>query len=107
MNSKPELSKGVRRGSLFRFRQWPVYRAAKEFRKRIRALARSLPEEERYLLASQISRAADEVVCCLDLILDDGHITGDVFDGYVKEAEGLGAQLIAFGRKVRAEGTRL
>ena len=123
--------------SLFRFRKWPVYEAAKSFRKKIRKLAKKLPDNERYLLGNQISRAADsiclniaegsnklsdidfsrylnnsetsleEVVCCLDLILEDGHITKDEFDEYLKEAETLGAQLIAFGKKVRKEGTRL
>jgi hypothetical protein len=49
----------------------------------------------------------EEVVFCLDLILEDGHITKDEFEKYLKEAENLGAQLIAFGKKVRQEGTRL
>jgi four helix bundle protein len=126
-----------RKESLFRFRKWPVYQAAKSFRKRIRGLAKRLPESERYLLRDQISRAADsiclniaegsnklsdidfsrylnnsetsleEVVCCLDLILEDGHITKDEFEGYLKEAEELGAQLVAFGKKVRKDGIRL
>ena len=103
-----------KRKSLFRFRQWPVYEVAKSFRKKIRALAKRLPESERYLLRDQISRAADsiclniaegsnklsdielsrylnnsetsleELVCCLDLILDDGHITEGEFEGYLQ-----------------------
>jgi four helix bundle protein len=123
--------------SLFRFREWPVYQLAKSFRKRIRDLAKRLPESERYLLRDQMSRAADsiclniaegsnklsdiefskylnnsetsleEVVCCLDLVLSDGHITKGEFDEYIREAEDLGAQLIAFGKKVRQEGSRL
>src|SRR4030042_2118399 len=123
--------------ALFRFRDWPVYQAAKSFRKKIKELGKKLPASERYLLKDQISRAADsiclniaegsnklsdidfsrylnnsetsleEVVCCLDLILEDGYISKDEFEGYLKEAEGLGAQLIAFGKKVRKEGTRL
>jgi four helix bundle protein len=123
--------------ALFRFREWPVYQAAKSFRKKIRDLAKKLPGSERYLLRDQISRAADsiclniaegsnklsdtefskylntsetsleEVVCCLDLILEDGHISKDEFEGYLKEAEELGAQLIAFGKKVRKDGIRL
>ncbi len=123
--------------ALFRFREWPVYRAAKSFRKKIRDLAKKLPGSERYLLRDQISRAADsiclniaegsnklsdtefskylntsetsleEVVCCLDLILEDGHISKDEFEGCLKEAEELGAQLIAFGKKVRKDGIRL
>jgi four helix bundle protein len=123
--------------ALFRFRDWPVYQAAKSFRNKIRELAKRLPGSERYLLRDQVSRAADsiclniaegsnklsdmefskylntsetsleEVVCCLDLILEDGHISKGEFEGYLKEAEVLGAQLIAFGKKVRKEGTRL
>jgi four helix bundle protein len=123
--------------ALFRFMDWPVYQAAKSFRKKIRELAKKLPGSERYLLRDQISRAADsiclniaeganklsdidfsrylnnsetsleEVVCCLDLILEDGLISKDEFEGYLKEGEELGAQLIAFGKKVRKDGTRL
>ncbi len=126
-----------RRKNLFRFRQWPVYKAAMSFRKKIRELAERLPGSERNLLRHQISSAADsiclniaegsnklsdidfsrylnnsetsleEVVCCLDLILEDELITRDQFEEYLKEAEMLGAQLIAFGKKVRSEGTRL
>ncbi|MGQ9645231.1 MAG: four helix bundle protein [Thermodesulfobacteriota bacterium] len=123
--------------SLFRFRMWPVYIAAKSFRKKMRQVARNLPDSERFLLRDQLSRAADstylniaegsnklsdlefskylntsetsleEVVCCLDLILDDGFISELEFQGYVREAEELGAQLISFGKKVRNEGVRL
>jgi four helix bundle protein len=117
-----------RKKSLFRSREWPVYRDAKSFRKKIRKLANRLPENEKYLLKDQISRSADsiclniaegsnklsdidfsrylnnsetsleEVVCCMDLILD-GHITEDEFVEYLKEAARLGAQLIALERK--------
>jgi four helix bundle protein len=126
-----------RKKALFRFREWPVYKAARAFRKKIRELAKKLPGSERYLLRDQISRAADsiclniaegsnklsdvefskylntsetsleEAVCCLDLILEDGHISKEEFEAYLKEAEDLGAQLIAFGKKVRNEGSRL
>jgi len=111
--------------------------AAKSFRKKMRKVAKDLPESERFLLRDQLSRAADstclniaegsnklsdiefskylnnsetsleEVVCCLDLILDDGHISEVEFKGYFKEAEELGSQLIAFGKKVRKQGIRL
>lgn len=49
----------------------------------------------------------EEVVCCLDLILNDGHIREGEFERYLREAEELGAQLIAFGKMVRKEGVRL
>jgi len=39
--------------------------------------------------------------------VDNGHITEPEFEGYLREAEELGAQLIAFGRKVRKQGVRL
>ncbi len=137
ISGEQEISQEREKRSLFRFRQWPVYTAAKTFRKKMRQVARNLPESERYLLRDQMSRAADsiclniaegsnklsdiefskylntsetsleEVVCCLDLVLEDGHITESEFEGYFREAEGLGAQLIAFGRKVRKQGTRL
>ncbi|MEW6375035.1 MAG: four helix bundle protein [Thermodesulfobacteriota bacterium] len=107
--------------SLFRFREWPVYRDAKSFRKRIRELSKRLPESERFLLRDQICRAVvefskylntsetslEEVVCCLELIMEDGHITRGEFEEYYKESENLGAQLIAFSKRVRHEGTRL
>ena len=114
-----------------------MYMASKSFRKKIRQVAKDLPESERYLLRDQMSRAADsiclniaegsnklsdiefskylntsetsleEVVCCLDLVLDDCYITETEFEAYLREAEGLGAQLIAFGKKVRKQGIRL
>ena len=114
-----------------------MYKAAKSFRKKIRQLAKRLPDYERYLLRDQMSRAADsiclniaegsnklsdiefskylntsetsleEVVCCLDLVLDDGHITEHEFEEYLREAKELGAQLVAFRKKVRKEGVRL
>jgi hypothetical protein len=49
----------------------------------------------------------EEVVCCLDLVLDDCYITETEFEAYLSEAERLGAQLIAFGKKVRKQGIRL
>jgi four helix bundle protein len=62
-------------------------------------------EFSKYLNTSETS--LEEVVCCLDLFLEDGHISKDEFEGYLKEATELGGQLIAFGKKVRKEGTRL
>jgi len=137
INSESRMMKKTEEGSLFRLRRWPVYKAAKFFRKKIRQLAKELPESERFLLRNQMSRAADsiclniaegsnklsdiefskylnnsetsleEVVCCLDLVLDDGQISEERFEGYLSEAEELGAQLIAFGKKVRTQGIRL
>lgn len=135
-NEQQTMSKGEKK-ALFRFRHWPVYKAAKSFRKKMRKVARDLPESERYLLRDQMSRASDsiclniaegsnklsdiefskylntsetsleEAVCCLDLVLDDGHITEADFKGYLREAEDLGSQLIAFGKMIRNQGRRL
>jgi four helix bundle protein len=137
MNDEQRIMDKRENGSLFRYRQWPVYKTAKSFRKKMRKLAKELPESERYLIRDQISRAVDsiclniaegsnklsdiefskylntsetsleEVVCCLDLILDDGHITETQFKEYLREAEDLGSQLIAFGKMVRKQGIRL
>ena len=136
INEQSTVNKGEKR-ALFRFRRWPVYMAAKSFRKKMRQVAKDLPASERYVLRDQMSRAADsiclniaegsnklsdiefskylnqsetsleEVVCCLDLILDDGHISKVEFEGFFKEGEELGSQLIAFGKKVRKQGVRL
>src|SRR3989304_3598558 len=57
------VDKGKMR-SLFRFRRWPVYMAAKLFRRKMRHVAKDLPESERYLLRDQMSRAADSI--CLN-----------------------------------------
>ena len=106
--------------AIFRFRQWPMYVSAKSFRKKMRQLAKNLPGSERYLLRDQMSRVADsiclniaersnelsdiefskylntsetsleEVVCCLDLALDDGYITDSEFEGNLKEVGELG-----------------
>jgi four helix bundle protein len=108
--------------AIFRFRQWPMYVSAKSFRKKMRQLAKNLPGSERYLLRDQMSRVADsiclniaersnelsdiefskylntsetsleEVVCCLDLALDDGYITDSEFEGNLKEAGELGGR---------------
>jgi four helix bundle protein len=62
-------------------------------------------EFSKYLNNAETS--LEEVVSCLDLLLDDGHIERSEFERYSSEAEDLGAQLIAFGKKVRHEGARL
>ena len=62
-------------------------------------------EFSKYLNNSEAS--LEEVVCCLDLSLEDGYVTDGEFEEYVREAEALGRQLIAFGKKVRQEGGRL
>ncbi len=62
-------------------------------------------EFSKYLNTSDTS--LEEVICCLDSALDDGHITEADFECYLREGENLGSQLIAFGKKVRKQGGRL
>ena len=62
-------------------------------------------EFSKYLNTSESS--LEEVVSCLDLALDDGYITKEEFEKYLHDAEELGAQLVAFGKKVRQDGNRL
>ncbi len=64
MNDEQRTLNQKEKRNLFRFRKWPVYKAAKSFRKKMRKVARDLPESERYLLRDQISRAADSI--CLN-----------------------------------------
>ena len=64
MNDEQGTMNEREKRSLFRFKRWPVYKAAKSFRKKMRNVTRDLPESERYLLRDQMSRAADSI--CLN-----------------------------------------
>lgn len=117
---------------LFRFKQFPVYQVAKEFRREIRDLVKNkFPQTEQYKLSDQILRAAnsiclniaegsnrssdkdfahflnsaltslEEVVCCLDLALDDGYINNNEYLNLINKGENLGKQLIGFQNKLR------
>jgi len=81
MNDERRTMNKSQRQSLFRFRQWPVYRAAKAFRKKIRQLARRLPESERYLLSGQMSRAADSI--CLNIAEGSNKLSDIEFSKYL------------------------
>lgn len=48
---------------IFRFRDFPVYKDARQFRKELKTLVRkSFPETEKYCLTSQLFRALDSVL---------------------------------------------
>lgn len=48
---------------LFRFKNFPVYKLAREFRKKIKKLSKAkFPKEEQFCLTSQLWRALDSVV---------------------------------------------
>lgn len=116
---------------LFRFRNFQVYKDAKEFRKRIYHLTRKFPKEELFNLTSQIKRAVnsillniaegsnrlsdkdfgrflntsltslEEVIACLDIALDEKYLSNKEFQEHLCKAENLGKQLIAFSKKLR------
>lgn len=47
----------------FRFREFPVYKASREFRNALKALSRKkFPKEELYNLTSQLWRALDSIL---------------------------------------------
>ncbi|MFB3897596.1 MAG: four helix bundle protein [bacterium] len=48
---------------IFRFREFPVYKDAKLFRKQIKALSKDrFPKQEQYVLTSQLWRALDSII---------------------------------------------
>lgn len=48
---------------IFRFREFPVYKDAREFRKELKVLIRkNFPREEQYALSSQLWRALDSIL---------------------------------------------
>jgi len=110
----------------FRFRDWPVYKDARIFRKEISLLAKKFPPDERYALTDQTKRALtsiilniaestnkssdkdmrvyinrshcslDEVVACLDCACDDDYINERELDTSLTKAASLAKQLTAF-----------
>lgn len=113
---------------LFRFRNFPVYKKAKLFRKLVKNLLEKLPMSERFGLKDQINRATnsiclniaegsnrltdkdkahflnqaitslEEVIAGFDLVLDDNFITQDDMKLLLFEGEELGKQLISFSK---------
>lgn len=113
---------------LFRFRDFPVYKKAKEFRKLVKNVLNKFPSSERYGLIDQITRAADsiclliaegsnrksdkdkahflnqaltsleEVIAGFDLGLDDRYITIQEMDTITTSGEELGKQLLGFAK---------
>lgn len=110
----------------FRFREWPVYKDSRVFRKNVMALVKTFPNEEKYALSDQTRRALnsillnlaegsnkntdkdtrvyvnrahgslDEVVACMDCALDNQYITESQHDRVIKEADSLAKQLKGF-----------
>ena len=118
----------------FRFIKFPVYREARVFVLVVRnCTVKFLPPEERYVLTSQLLRAADsivlniaegsarstdrdfahylttsfgslnEVVACIDLAFDRGFIRESVRQQLFEQAAQLANQLTAFRRTLVAK----
>ncbi len=115
---------------LFRFRQFPVYKKAKEFRKIVKNLLVKFPKSERFSLTDQMGRAVnsiclniaegsnrlsdkdkahflnqaltslEEVVSGFDLAFDDRYIEQEEMNLLLKVGEELGKQLIAFSKSL-------
>ncbi len=114
---------------LFRFREFPVYKKAKEFRRLVKKLLEKLPNKE-FRLKDQIERAVnsiclniaegsnrltdkdkahflnqaltslEEVISGFDLALDDGNISQNEMDMLLSSGEDLGKQLIGFSKSL-------
>ena len=115
---------------LFRFREFPVYKKAKEFRRLVKNLLKKFPASEKFVLIDQIHRAAtsiclniaegsnrttdkdkahflnqaltslEEVAAGFDLALDDGYITQGEMLQIISIGEELGKQLIGFSKSL-------
>lgn len=112
----------------FKFREWPVYKDARKFRREvIKEIISKIPQIE-YELRSQLKRAlisiilniaegayrksdkdlshflnqadtsVNEVVACFDLCLDDDFIDKNLHQKFSEKAENLIAQLAGFRR---------
>lgn len=115
---------------LFRFRDFPVYKKAKEFRKLVKKLLADIPKSE-YDLRDQITRATnsiclniaegsnrmsnkdkahflnqattslEEVIAGFDLALDDKNITQENMIQLIILGEEVGKQLIGFANSLK------
>lgn len=117
---------------LFRFRDFPVYKKAKEFRKLVKNLIKKFPATEKFILTNQLNRAVlsiclniaegsnratdkdkahflnqaltslEEVIAGFDLALDDGYISQGEMNQILIMAEEIGKQLIGFAKMLRS-----
>ena len=114
----------------FRFREFQIYKDAREFRKEIKTLSKKFPKEEQFCITLQLWRALDsiilnitegadrgtdkdfahflnnshtslnEVIACLDLVFDDGYINEKERQECLQRAEKLANQLTAFRKSL-------
>jgi four helix bundle protein len=115
---------------LFRFREFPVYKKAKDFRKLVKKLLINIPKNE-YSLRDQIDRAVnsiclniaegsnrisdkdkahflnqaitslEEVIAAFDLALDDSYIAVTDLELLMNKGEEVGKQLIGFANSLK------
>ncbi len=83
----------------FRFFEFPVYKASKEFYKQILFTARKFPREY-WELADQMKRSALSV--CLNIAEGSAKRTQDVFEKYFSQAQEITKQLGGFSKKLRS-----
>ena len=70
----------------FRFKDWPIYREARIFRKDIYDLIKKLPKEKMYALSAS----------CLDCAVDSQYMNLEEYSMYTKKAENLAKQFNDF-----------
>jgi len=110
----------------FRFREWDIYKDARQFRIEVNKLLKTYPKEEKYMLIDQTKRALnsiilniaesanrntdkdmrvyinrahcslDEVVACLDCALDNNYINKDKHQEFLEKASNLAKRLKVF-----------
>ncbi len=116
---------------LFRFREYPVYKAARNFRSHVYQVSESFPVGERFALTDQVRRAVnsiilniaegsnrtsskdlshfltialgslEEVVAFADIALDEKYISPQQHDQVLQEAEIICKQIVAFRKSLR------
>ena len=112
----------------FRFRNWDIYKDARDFRNEINEILKTYPKEEKYSLVDQTKRALnsiilntsegankntdkdmrvyinraqsslDEVVACLDCALDDKYINKKQHETILVKASGLAKRFGGFNK---------
>ncbi len=81
-------------GQVFRFRDFPVYKEVREFRKKLKILAREkFPSEEKYCLLSQLFRALDSIL--LNIAEGSERYSDVDFSRFLNTAIGSLAEVIA------------
>lgn len=124
------MAAGTDMKNKFRFRDFQIYKDARELRKSLKRLSDKFPKTEDYCLKQQLWRALDsiilniaegsdrgtdkdfahflntshtslnEVVACLDLAFDNRYITEEELETYINKCGDLANQLTAFRKKL-------